>query len=169
MRGTFSGNRKSERGGAVVEFALVAPVVFTALLGAMDMGRLVRISQVSTDVSRAAASVGAHGFDLAQALQVARTTKSALGIDEIGIIFVTLVARKDANDPTPWVVSQVSGGDLAGFTSRLGTPGGPATLEGIEVLEPGMRLTAVEVAVPFQPMIPLGSVYPSVVYDVAYF
>jgi hypothetical protein len=66
-------------------------------------------------------------------------------------------------------VSQVSGGNLPGFTSRLGAPGGPATLHGIETLEPGMRLTAVEVAVPFQPMFPLGNVYPSVVYDVAYF
>ena len=169
MRGRTGTLRSSERGGAVVEFALVAPLVFTALLGAIDMGRLVRISQVSTDVGRAAASVGAHGFDLAQALQVARTTKAALGIDEIGIIFVTMVGRKDANDPTPWVVSQVSGGDLPGFTSRLGEPGGPATLRGIDTLEPGMRLTAVEIAVPFRPVLPMGSVYPSVVYDVAYF
>ena len=73
-------------------------------------------------------------------------------------------------DPTPLIVSQVSGGNLPGFKSRLGVAGGPAALHGIEALEPGMRLTAVEVAIPFRPLFPLGdAVYPSMVYDVAYF
>jgi len=167
-RSRFEKSRR-HHGAALVEFALVAPLVLTAMLSAYDMGRLVRISQLSTDVSRAAASVGAHGLGLAQALQVARTTRSALGIDDVGIIFVTLVAHEDANDRTPWVESQVSGGDLPGFTSRLGTPGGPTTIHDIEALEPGNRLTAVEVAVPFKPVLPIGRVYPSMVYDVAYF
>jgi hypothetical protein len=163
-------NRGGDRGSVLVEFALAAPLVLTVLLGAIDMGRLMRISEVTADVGRTAAAAGARGFEAPQAVEVARSAKAALKLDEIGITFVTLVGREDVHEPTPWVVSRVSGSNLPGFASRFGAPGEPARLQAAAPLQPGMRLTAVEVAIPFEPLFPLGAaVYPRVVYAVTYF
>jgi Flp pilus assembly protein TadG len=47
--------RKERRGAAIVEFAVVAPVLFLLIFGMIEYGRMVMVQQVLTNASREAA------------------------------------------------------------------------------------------------------------------
>jgi Flp pilus assembly protein TadG len=51
-------NRKARRAAAVVEFAVVAPVLFLLVFGMIEFGRMVMVQQVLTNASREGARVG---------------------------------------------------------------------------------------------------------------
>ena len=51
-------NRKTRRAAAVVEFAVVAPVLFLLVFGMIEFGRMVMVQQVLTNASREGARVG---------------------------------------------------------------------------------------------------------------
>ncbi len=49
------------RGSAIIEFAVVAPVLMTFILGVIEIGRLVMVAQVSTNASREGVRYAAQG------------------------------------------------------------------------------------------------------------
>jgi Flp pilus assembly protein TadG len=49
--------RKSRRGAAVVEFAVVAPIFFLLVFGMIEYGRMVMVQQIITNASREGARV----------------------------------------------------------------------------------------------------------------
>jgi hypothetical protein len=165
--------RQGERGAAVVELGMILPMLLLLVLTAVDMGRLIYMNQLSADLTRTAAAMGARGFSAQEALAAIRAADHGLDVDSVGIVFVSTIKRRTIEDATPWIVSQVQDGAIPGFNSYVGSPGGPADLPEISTLEPGMTLTAVEVAVPFQPILSLEgigvSLFPSVIYEVSYF
>ena len=167
LRGTRRGR---EHGGAVVEFALLVPLMATLIVSAIDIGRLVHTRQIALDVTRAAAALPVRGLSASEALAVARSIDPRLPLSSTGSVVVTTVARKSVSDATPWVVEQVESGSTSDFRSRVGVTGGPANLGDVAALQPGMKLTAVEIAVPFKPAFSFGAdFYPSTIYSVAYF
>lgn len=50
--------RKYRRGAAVVEFALVAPLLFLLVFGMIEYGRMVMVQQLLTNASREGARIG---------------------------------------------------------------------------------------------------------------
>jgi len=50
--------RRNRRGAAVVEFAVVAPILFLLVFGMIEYGRLVMVQQMLTNASREGARVG---------------------------------------------------------------------------------------------------------------
>lgn len=57
MKTTDHFSRRSERGAAVVEFALVAAVFFTLLVGIMEMGRILFYWNTTAEVTRLGARI----------------------------------------------------------------------------------------------------------------
>ena len=49
------------RGSAIIEFAVVAPILMTFILGIIEIGRLVMVAQVSTNASREGVRYAAQG------------------------------------------------------------------------------------------------------------
>lgn len=45
-------NMRKRRGAAVVEFAIITPIFFLLVFGMLEYGRLVQVSQVTTNASR---------------------------------------------------------------------------------------------------------------------
>jgi Flp pilus assembly protein TadG len=64
--------RKSRRGAAAVEFAIVAPVFFLLIFGMIEFGRMVMVQQVITNASREGARIavldGTTGAEVATAV-----------------------------------------------------------------------------------------------------
>ena len=50
--------RRRRRGAAAVEFALVAPIFLTMVLGIVEFGRVVMVQQILTNASREGARLG---------------------------------------------------------------------------------------------------------------
>lgn len=50
--------RKYRRGAAVVEFALIAPLLFLLVFGMIEYGRMVMVQQILTNASREGARMG---------------------------------------------------------------------------------------------------------------
>src|SRR5687767_15081283 len=50
--------RRNRRGAAVVEFAMVAPLLFLLIFGLIEFGRVVMVQQVLTNGAREGARVG---------------------------------------------------------------------------------------------------------------
>ena len=53
-------NRANRRGAAVVEFAVVSPLLFLLVMGAIDVGQFVNVSQTVSDASREGARLAAQ-------------------------------------------------------------------------------------------------------------
>src|SRR5947207_5936953 len=45
-------HRRSRRGAAIIEFALLAPVLFMLVLGMIEFGRVLMVAQLLTDAAR---------------------------------------------------------------------------------------------------------------------
>ena len=61
------GGARSERGAALVELAVVLPMLTILLVGTLDFGRVFRSAMVVTAAARAGALYGAYRIDLAAA------------------------------------------------------------------------------------------------------
>jgi hypothetical protein len=133
--------RRRTHGSSVIEFALISPVLFALLIGALVNGtRLVKALQV-VQVARDGASMYSRGVDFsitANKQLVARLGKE-LGLDQTGgsggngvVIFTTLEyvtqAQCDALAATScnnnkWVITnRISFGDTTLRTSTFGSP-----------------------------------------------
>src|SRR3954452_10078322 len=53
--------RRPRRGAAIVEFAVVAPLLMMFVLGIIEIGRLVNVAQVATNTSREGARYAVQG------------------------------------------------------------------------------------------------------------
>jgi hypothetical protein len=162
-----------ERGVAFGEFAILLPIFLVVLAGALDLGRMIYFQQVVTNLSREAANIVSRGGSDAEAFAATEVADDPLDVTSHGRIIISRISRKSSTDGRPWIFEQVASGGLAGLTSRVGSPGGPAAVPGIDELPQGLTLRAVEVIHTFEPVLNgrgLGlSIYPSTLYDVAYF
>jgi Flp pilus assembly protein TadG len=61
MRLSCGSARRRRRGSALVEFAVVAPVLMIFILGILEIGRLVMVAQITTNASREGARYAVQG------------------------------------------------------------------------------------------------------------
>jgi Flp pilus assembly protein TadG len=80
---------KSESGAALVEFAIVAPVLALLLLGIVDFGRFMYTGLLAANAARAAAAYGAQTLSTAEDQG---GMKAAANADSQGITWTTLNA-----------------------------------------------------------------------------
>jgi hypothetical protein len=163
--------RSSRSGGALVELALVAVVLFLLLYGMIDFGRALLARHAITSLSREAANLESRGTSLADTLQATLQSSGSLDLAHHGFVILTAVAR-DARGNLTITAQQSAGGRPA--QSRIGTlGGGTVQLPNDGVPLPGQTLYVAEVFVDFKPVTPVGSWIdermPSSLYDVAFF
>ncbi|HEX5443045.1 MAG TPA: TadE/TadG family type IV pilus assembly protein [Pirellulales bacterium] len=72
---------RERRGTALVEFAMVAPVFFLFMVGAIEFGRAIMVQEVLTDASREGARIGSvDGTQASDATAAANAYLSAMTI-----------------------------------------------------------------------------------------
>lgn len=97
---------RDQRGQALVEFALVLPILLILLLGIIDFARAWNVYQVLTDAGREGAreAVVANGLDVAEVQTIVITAASRAGIG-LSTADVTVALGQDRGDPTTVTVS----------------------------------------------------------------
>ena len=105
----------SDAGGAVVELALVLPLIVLVFVGTIDFGRVFYASQALTNAARAGAQYGAHSAarsaDLAGMKSTAEAATNTPGIvatpsrlcqcaSDTGTFTATLPSANDCTSPT---------------------------------------------------------------------
>lgn len=162
-----------ERGVVLTEFTILLPVLLVIMMGLVDLGRVIYAHQIMTDLTREAASLVSRGASPAQAYFATSLDEGPIRVDENGGVIISTVIRRDLDDPTPWIVEQVKNGPLGTVASRVGTPGGPASIPNVDGMQPGVTMMAVEIVHRFEPVFGLAEFgldfYPDVLYDVAFF
>ena len=93
-------NRGEEKGSALIEAALILPVLLLLFMGIVEFGRMLMIQQVITNAAREGARVGATQLSNSVALTSART------VTEDYLVKCGVDLNKASVDP---VFSQVNG------------------------------------------------------------
>ena len=122
--------RDGERGAALLEMALLLPLLVVLAFGVIDLGRLIHARLVVTNVSREGGSLASRdirvGNDLISMLQSSATP---FNLQTDGRIYVIKIkAGETRYDPLPYIDSRASGGTYSVSSSITGnvgdTPGG---------------------------------------------
>jgi hypothetical protein len=159
------------RGSALLELALVAPILVFLLFGMIDFGRALLARHAITSLSREAANLESRGTTFPDTLQAILQSSGSLDLAGHGYVVLTAVTR-DGNGNLRITQQEAAGGHPA--PSRVGTlGGGPVTLPNSGVPLVNQTLYVAEVFLDFAPVTPigsmLGSTLPSSWYDVAFF
>jgi hypothetical protein len=161
------------RGTALSELVVLLPFLIVMFLISVDFGRLVYANQVIVALTREAANLVSRGATTQEAFAATFMTKGEIDVQAKGGIIISEIRRKDAQNPTPWIVRQDRRGSLSSYPSRVGTVGGPARIPDVNTLPAGVAVVAVEIVHPFKAMFDLASLnlnfYPEFIYDAAFF
>ncbi len=148
---------RGSEGVAIVDFALVVPILVLLLLGSMEVGRYVLLNQKlsrvaisSSDlVSRAKHAVTA---DINQVFAAAEYSMRPFDLGVDGIVFITSVSTDDTLPVSPTISWQMSGGGTGTFTSAVGTTiGASANLPAGFAMEENQNIIIAEVFFSYQP------------------
>lgn len=77
----FQDFRRKEQGQAIVEMALILPIILMLVFGIVEFGRILQTYMVVTDLSREGARAGAVGKSDAQIVTVVDNNATAAGLD----------------------------------------------------------------------------------------
>lgn len=155
---------RNRRGQAVLEAALVIPILLLACLGLVEAGNGLTIKHKMATLSREGANIASRGSSLDETLLVVMTNGAQIGLQTNGGAIVTYLEVIDG-DPT--VLDQRASPAYAGL-SRIGSVGEVSTLLEDVAFHDGQALAAVEVFVEYKALTPLASLLPSGVMDEIY-
>lgn len=163
-------------GIALVEFALVAPLLGFLLLGGIEVGRYVLLNQ---KLNRAAISTSdlvsqapvALIQDIDQVFAAVGQTMQPFALGAKGIVFITSVSSEDNPAAIPRVDWQLSGSGTASHVSQVGSSspgmGPPANLPNGFTLDQNQNIIIVELFYDYQPFIFGGVVEAKTIRQVA--
>ena len=144
-------------GVAIVDFALVVPILVFLLLGSMEIGRYVLLNQKLSRVAISSSdlmSQAKHAVvdDINQIFAAAQYTMNPFELGADGVVFLTSVSTDSDLPIEPEISWQMSGGGTGIFTSEVGTGvGTPATLPGGFTMEENQNIIIAEVYYSYQP------------------
>ena len=124
--GRLAGRGAGKRGVALIEFALILPVIIILAMATIDFGRLIQARLVVSNVSREGGSVASRETTinpgLVGLLQASGRPLDMAGSD--GRIYLTRIAAGESRDaPAPTIATQLVGGSLgAGSRIAAGNP-----------------------------------------------
>ena len=128
-RKPFAG-RNGRRGTALIEFALILPILIILVMATVDFGRLIQARLIISNVSREGGSIAARQTTVDTSLTTV-LRESGRPLDLIGrdgkIIITRVKAGLSEDEPDPTIVTQCSRGSL-GRSSTIGTVGGTPNL-----------------------------------------
>lgn len=106
----YIGDRKSQQGVAAVEFALIAVILFTLLIGAMEMGRILFMMNATAEATRLGARLSVVcNLDAAAAIKSTMTDQAGfLTASDINIVFVDADGGACSEDTCRYVTVSVN-------------------------------------------------------------
>jgi hypothetical protein len=129
MRKPFAG-RNGSRGTALIEFALILPILIILVMVTVDFGRLIQARLIISNVSREGGSIASRqttvDTSLITVLKESGKPLNLIGAD--GKIIITRIrAGQNATAHDPTIATQDSRGTL-GRNSAIGTVGASPTI-----------------------------------------
>jgi hypothetical protein len=122
--------RNGKRGTALIEFALILPILIILVLATVDFGRLIQARLIISNVSREGGSIAARQTTVDTSL-ITVLKESGKPLDLIGgdgkIIITRVKAGLSAAAPNPTITTQNGRGTL-GRISTVGAVGASPTL-----------------------------------------
>lgn len=165
--------KSRSRGVAIVEFAMVLPIMLVMMFAIVELGRAVLTRQVLLNVSREAANLASRGTTMSDAIDAVQMSAAPLDLSGRGYVILTEV-RRDANNALR--IHQQRAVGATPEASRIGTGvGNAATLPATPtpIPPPGFNLIVAEVFYHSTPITPLGGLLNSAIgdvyYDIAFF
>ena len=148
---------RAERGLAVVEFALILPVMMTLFYGTIEVTRYILITQKVEKLAHSIADVTsqeqtASAAVLNQALAATSDIMSPYTMTTNGTVFITSLYRAP-NTTDATVNWRYQGGGGLPETSRLGAQGTVPTVPGGFTFDERENIVAAEVFFRFSPLI----------------
>jgi Flp pilus assembly protein TadG len=159
--------RQSRRihGSAMIEFALLLPLLLTLVFGAVDFGRALQFNNIVSTISREGGSLAARTTSSDQDIITAVTLAAApLDMSANGIVYITeVMGRADGRGTVQGQSRSVSGNmslksklypSCPGWTGgacAVPTPAPVVTVSGL-ALQNGELVHVVEVAYNFEPL-----------------
>jgi Flp pilus assembly protein TadG len=148
--------RRDRRGVTLVEFALVAPILVTMIIGGFEISRYVLIQQKLNGVSASMADLVAQ----AETLSAAELSSLFTSVDYLikpfefgsdGVVIVSSIGAVNGGAPT--VFWQRKGGGTLTHGSEFGNEGQPATLPTGFVIRSGESMIVAEVFFTYSPLL----------------
>jgi len=171
---TLARRQESERGQALLEFAVCIFVLLTLVCGLIDVSRMLHDKQVMSGLTRQGSNLASRGTDLQDTVTALVTQGSALDVGTQGKIILTSVAEGANGMPQITGQAESTGGIAA--TSAIGNGvGQTATVPAAAnpVLQKGQTIYVTEVFYSFQTITPIGNLLKlalsSKLYEAAYF
>ena len=145
-----------ESGVAIVDFALVAPVLVFLFMGGVEISRFALLNQkLSRVATNASDLVSQSEFltedDMEQVFIATQFSLEPFELDDDGVVILSSVSTED-NPDDPRVNWQRSGGGTGSFSSRVGNPGGPADLPFGYEMKANRNIIVSEVYFEFEPL-----------------
>ena len=108
-----------ERGAAIVEFALILPVLMLLLMGTIDFSRVMYTAMALTNAARAGVQYGSQSLGASGDLSGMQTAALNAASPDIGAVTATATRTCGCNGATPTVAActQVCAGTLRVFCS----------------------------------------------------
>ena len=159
-------------GIAVVEFALILPVLMTLFYGTVEITRYILITQKVEKLAHSVADMTAQEqvaskATLDQVMAAAGNIMEPYDLTNNGIIFITDMYLAPGTT-TPKVIWRYQGGGTFTATSQLGAVGATATVPGF-TFDDRENLVAAEVYYQFSPLISSQFFGTKTVYRTAYY
>lgn len=151
-------------GQAVLEAAMVVPLLLTLLLMVIEAGNGLSIKHRMTVLSREGANIASRGSTLPESLDAVMLGGGDILLSELGGAIVTRIVVEDGE---PVIEGQSAAVGYEG-RSRLGLPDSLASSLQPLALAEGQVLHAVELFLDYRPITPVGSVLPGGVVDEIY-
>jgi Flp pilus assembly protein TadG len=171
IRSCLSHNRP---GQAILEIALLVPLLCLILFAIIDYGRALNTEQMLVDLTRQGSNLASRGTTLSTAATTVAQNSAPLNVSQAGLIIISSVARVNNVDT---VTGQASSGVLS-QSSKIGSGVNakatvPAAVDDIFTNNSGQTIYITEVFYPLTQITPIARMWslvlPSTMYQVAYF
>jgi len=175
------------RGQALVELAIILPILTLLFLGVFDFSRAIYTKNMITNVSREGANLASRDSQLMQqdpqtVMNTLAETAQPLDMQNNGMIYITVVQGASSGNPTiqtqyPWANTNLKtttqNGTVYNIQSRFGTQVSPNTSSLATLgLRVGQTASIVEVFYNYQSLFSVGKQFlhtPATLYSMAIF
>lgn len=168
----FDALKRNSKGSILIETALIVPALMVLATGGFEVTRFAlayqkvnRIAVSMADLVSQAKEV--NETDISGLFDAVRHIGEPFDVTDNGEVILTSISPDSSGTPT--VNWQRSGGGHYSGTSRIGSPGGTATLPSGFALNPGDTVIVAEAFYDYKPAIFSDIIQPTVLYNVAYF
>ena len=168
--GSWEFLRGRRAGLALLQLAIVLPLLLLLLFGMIDFGRLILVKNEISALSREGGNLASRGTSFDQTIRAIFSASGSSDLDHNGCIILSAVERDSSNH---LVVTEQAVAGHQPRSSRVGSLGGPATVPDSRLPRRGQVLVVAEVCMNYTAVTPisafLGESLPRFLYDSAYF